>query len=155
MIKLNNKGFTLVELLAVIVVLAIIMIVAVPAVLNTMNDAQRSTFKLYAERVLNKAQEKYQADLMLGETENRTIEGKHYCYTLSDMELSEKSTYAGYVVVELDKHLKPKFYVTLSDNNFSIANFTYTILSDDPTLGEPLSNAEKIALICPENLPSP
>ena len=36
----NKKGFTLVELLAVIVILAIIMIIAIPAVLQTMESAR-------------------------------------------------------------------------------------------------------------------
>ena len=39
--KLNKKGFTLVELLAVIVVLAIIMVLTVPSVLSSMNSARQ------------------------------------------------------------------------------------------------------------------
>jgi type IV pilus assembly protein PilA len=40
----KKKGFTLVELLAVIVILAIIMIIAIPAVLNTMQTARKKSF---------------------------------------------------------------------------------------------------------------
>ena len=36
--KLNKKGFTLVELLAVIVVLAVIMVIAIPTVIDSMNS---------------------------------------------------------------------------------------------------------------------
>ena len=43
--KRNNKGFTLVELLAVIVILAIIMIIAIPSVLATMSTARKKTFE--------------------------------------------------------------------------------------------------------------
>ncbi|UKI28884.1 MAG: type II secretion system GspH family protein [Clostridium sp.] len=39
--KVIKKGFTLVELLAVIVVLAIIMIIAIPAVVESMNNAKK------------------------------------------------------------------------------------------------------------------
>ena len=39
-IKGNKKGFTLVELLAVIVVLAIIMVIAIPAVVDSMIKAK-------------------------------------------------------------------------------------------------------------------
>jgi prepilin-type N-terminal cleavage/methylation domain-containing protein len=39
---MNNKGFSLVELLAVIVVLAIIAMIATPIVLNVINDARES-----------------------------------------------------------------------------------------------------------------
>lgn len=44
-IKGNKKGFTLVELLAVIVVLAIIMIIAIPAVVESMNNAKKVHLK--------------------------------------------------------------------------------------------------------------
>jgi type IV pilus assembly protein PilA len=41
----NNKGFTLVELLAVIVVLAIILAIAVPRVISVINGAKADSFK--------------------------------------------------------------------------------------------------------------
>ena len=40
----NNKGFTLLELLAVIVILAIIMIIAIPAVSNTLEMTRKKSF---------------------------------------------------------------------------------------------------------------
>ena len=40
--KLNKKGFTLVELLAVIVILAVIMVITIPTVLGSMSDATDS-----------------------------------------------------------------------------------------------------------------
>ena len=43
--NLNKKGFTLVELLAVIVVLALIMVLTVPSVLTSMNSARQSDRK--------------------------------------------------------------------------------------------------------------
>ena len=54
--KNTRKGFTLVELLAVIVILAIIMIIAIPAVLQTMNLARQKTFKEYITKVYTAAQ---------------------------------------------------------------------------------------------------
>lgn len=42
--KLNNKGFTLVELLAVIVILAVIMVITIPTVLGSMSDATDKAF---------------------------------------------------------------------------------------------------------------
>ena len=39
--KLNNSGFTLVELLAVIVVLALLMVVAASSIGNSLNNAKR------------------------------------------------------------------------------------------------------------------
>ena len=57
--KLNKKGFTLVELLAVIVVLAIIMVLTLPTIMNSMNSARQSTFLLYASRMLDTAADNY------------------------------------------------------------------------------------------------
>ena len=47
MIRDKKKGFTLVELLAVIVILGIIMIIAVPNVLSTLTAAKQKTFNEY------------------------------------------------------------------------------------------------------------
>ena len=43
--KLNKKGFTLIELLAVIVVLAIVMVVAIPSILNSVDDAKKTSLQ--------------------------------------------------------------------------------------------------------------
>ena len=42
--KLNKKGFTLVELLAVIVILAVIMVITIPTVLGSMSGAKKEAF---------------------------------------------------------------------------------------------------------------
>ena len=41
---MNNKGFTMIELLAAVVVLGILMIVAVPTVTNVLNDSKNKTY---------------------------------------------------------------------------------------------------------------
>ena len=38
--KLNNKGFTLVELLAAMVILAAIMVIAVPNIMGILNNSK-------------------------------------------------------------------------------------------------------------------
>jgi type IV pilus assembly protein PilA len=45
MFKGNKKGFTLVELLAVIVILAVILAIAVPSISGMINSAKRSSFE--------------------------------------------------------------------------------------------------------------
>ena len=52
---MKKKGFTLVELLAVIVVLAIIALIAVPVVINIIKSAQRGAFKSSAYGILESA----------------------------------------------------------------------------------------------------
>ncbi len=58
----RNKGFTLVELLAVIVILAIIMVIAIPSVLETITTARKKTFLEYIDKVASSTQTKYAED---------------------------------------------------------------------------------------------
>ncbi len=52
----NKKGYTLVELLAVIMVLALLLTIAVPAVLNVTPNAKRRLFIAQVQRDLSKLQ---------------------------------------------------------------------------------------------------
>ena len=55
--KLNRKGFTLVELLAVIIILAIVVGISIPAITNVINDAKNNSLGVAAD-----AAEKYIGD---------------------------------------------------------------------------------------------
>ena len=82
----NKKGFTLVELLAVIVILAVIILIAVNAVLPQMRKARRNSF---ADEVINfakAAETKYVADSLSATGTNGNAE---VCYNISQL----KGTY--------------------------------------------------------------
>lgn len=71
--KLNKKGFTLIELLAVIVILAIIVVVTVPTILNSINDARKSTINSLSKEVANWYDTSYAQDLIA--IDDKTILG--------------------------------------------------------------------------------
>ncbi len=84
--KKNKKriinGFTLVELLAVIVILAIIMIIAIPAVLDTMQAARRKTFVEFIQKVYTTGERKYIEDSSFGNISN--YNPAYYVYSIQD-----------------------------------------------------------------------
>ena len=70
----KNKGFTLVELLAVIVILAIIALIATPIILNVINDAKKQAAKDSAYGYMD-AVEKY---IVSSELEDKSIQDGTY-----------------------------------------------------------------------------
>ena len=77
---MNKKGFTLVELLAVIVLVAILSGIAVPNIISTVNNSKKSTFLMDAKRMVSKAEYLLalkKADRDIAATSN----GKIYTFT--------------------------------------------------------------------------
>ena len=54
---MKKKGFTLVELLAVIAILAILVIIALPNVMSMFNNARKNSFSTEAARIMQVAQQ--------------------------------------------------------------------------------------------------
>ena len=63
---MKNKGFTLVELLAVIAILAILVIIALPNVLKMFNDAKKNSFLTEAKTIYSEVSKKYISETMKG-----------------------------------------------------------------------------------------
>ena len=68
--KLNvkNRGFTLVELLAVIVILAIILVIAVPQITETIEKSKKSSFETSVKLIISSAETEYLTKQALGES---------------------------------------------------------------------------------------
>ena len=63
---MKKKGFTLVELLAVIAILALLVIIALPNVLKMFNQAKKDTFLTEAKTVYKEISKKYISETMRG-----------------------------------------------------------------------------------------
>lgn len=113
----DKKGFTLVELLAVIVILAIIMIIAIPAVLDTVNSARKKTFVEYITKVTNEAAKKSLSDSLLGNSSNVCT-----IYNIKkDLGLASTGNFDGYVMINKDN----KYLVSIHDDNYKVENIKF------------------------------
>ena len=63
----KKKGFTLVELLAVIVILAVILIIAMPKISDAIKNSKESSLETTAKLIASQAEKKY--------TENQVLDG--------------------------------------------------------------------------------
>lgn len=71
--KLNRKGFTLVELLAVIVILAIVVGITLVTVLPTLKKSRQEAFELTAQTAADYLEKQYQLSLV-GNISGDTLE---------------------------------------------------------------------------------
>lgn len=110
--KNNRRGFTLVELLAVIVILAILMVSAGAGVMTTMNNSKINTFKNEVLTAVNSAENMYSQISMNGELYNQYIKASDeatyagMCATFAGLVNNgymnkDVSTYGGIVLVEV------------------------------------------------------
>ena len=73
--KKNLKnGFTLVELLAVIVILAIILVIAVPKVMSVIEDSKKATLESTAKMIASSAEKQKVQNTVLGNTNEITCD---------------------------------------------------------------------------------
>ena len=127
--KKNKNGFTLVELLVVIVVLALIMIITIPAVLDVMDDTRRNAFVLYAQKVVKDTQTQYVYDSNIGNAGGSGL----YVYDItSDIGYTSTGNYRGYVVVNAE-NTGTTYTLFLYDNNYMISNWNVNAKGDPTT----------------------
>jgi len=132
---MSKKGFTLVELLAVIVILAIIMLIAIPAVLSTMQTTTRKAFSMYGQKVRVEAEKRNYEDEL-----NGIASAGFYIYDIkTDLGLNNTGNYKGYVVVDSCDGLNKKFYIYLTNGDYMLLDYT----DNDTNKGD---NSEEVTL---------
>mgnify|MGYP000776451270 CR=1 FL=1 len=121
----NLRGFTLVELLAVIVVLAIVMLIALQAVLPSMERARRQTFAIEANGAIDAANTYFMSSMLTGGSGFPATEGGTSCVTIAKLyeegftELG--NNYSGKVIVQKKGNIH-LYYVFLEKDDTWMVN---------------------------------
>lgn len=103
---MNKKGFTLVELIAVVVIMAIIAMIATPNIISMMNNGKREDFINNANEIMSKAVymyklDKYKNDSNIFENGNRIkLKNIEDINTLEDPFGGEYDLENSYVIIE-------------------------------------------------------
>lgn len=124
--KLNKKGFTLVELLAVIVILGVIMLIAIPSVGTIIKNSRENSFISSGKMYISTAQ-----NLIAGEISST----ENYCISVSTLNggkkdkspIDSKKTITGYVLAKYDttnKRYDYTAYISADDASHSASGIT-------------------------------
>lgn len=99
---MNKKGFTLVELLAVIALVAILSGIAIPNIVSTVNNSKKNTFLMDAKRMISKAE---------------------YLIALKKSDRDAAATSSGKTYTFTDLNEKGEFQKDADDGNFGSSTF--------------------------------
>lgn len=96
----NNKGFTLVETIAVIIILGVVLSIAVPSITNVVKSTNKNRMISDAKTFASKAKEMYESDTIGIDINNKSLKeitelrkspfGKEYCTNNSTVRCIEK-----------------------------------------------------------------
>lgn len=123
--KLNKKGFTLVELLAVIVILALLMVVSARSIGSSLTNSKRSALQTEVQKVVTKVYE---------EAKTQTLQG-----TLKDTEVKfSNATYDSTNNVVTVTEGDYKVYILLSSFTDNVTVSAYCAQGSGMSVGQTL-----------------
>lgn len=124
----NNKGFTLVETIAVIIILGIVLSIAVPSITNVVKSTNKNRMISDAETFASKAKEMYESDTIGIDINNKSLKeitelgkspfGKEYCVENSTVTCNEENKNVTCDVVLKDENGN-QVTITNGEVNFS------------------------------------
>lgn len=122
--KINNKGFTLVELLGVFVILGIIMLVAIPNVMGILDRNKKNTFVEHAKEMIALTEYKMASDNTIAKVgvdrviifTLRNLDSDDIKTSVNGIEYDEKQSF---VVVYNSPIIGRQYYVSLREQSNS------------------------------------
>lgn len=127
----NKKGFTLVELLAVIVVLAIIMVIASSSIGGTLVKARKSALAIEGTELINGAKNAYQLGILDGEVkQGAACYSLEYLYKEAFYSKGSGDNYTGSVLVTPNGNTVTYKY-WISNGTYEIAGKGYDATNKD------------------------
>lgn len=112
--KKNNKGFTLIELIAIIILLGLIAVIAVPTVKKIVDDAKLKAFEETARGIIRAGNLYYSKEEMIGE---ELVQTKFsFPNEADDLKLSGKLPKSGSMVINADGEIA----LAISDGKYCI-----------------------------------
>lgn len=138
--RLNKKGFTLVELLSVIVILSVVVLIATNAVVPMMGQAKKQVLATEANKFMGAAKSLYVKDGAIGTK----------CYSYEDVinsGLIEKNdeAYTGSFLIE-ENNGKYSYRIWLSNGTNMVDGKTPDVSSDDV-----IESSEDASKVCATN----
>lgn len=144
--KLNNKGFTLAELLAVIVVLAIITLIATNSVNGTLLKIRKNALATEGNSAVHGAEEAYQLSILNGEITNNgacyslKYLYEHNFYTRGSGNGEGGDKYTGSVLVTPNSTGGFTYKFWISNGSYKLENVPFGVKGDSATDGESASS---------------
>lgn len=158
---MNKKGFTLVELLAVIAILAILVIIALPNVLKMFNDSKKNSFVNEVREVFKTAQTQFVADNLTNPgavTYSNNLKPGNACTPATGkLEMQGRAVDGGQLAysISLDAEGKVKS-IKVSDGTYSYSGTPTDaagITADDVVTGDTYADATCTATTTPTTTP--
>lgn len=124
--KLNKSGFTLVELLSVIVILSVIVLIATNAVVPMADSARKQVLAMEANTLVTAAQTLY--------VQNSA--STSVCYSYEELIASglidkDDESYTGSISIEVGDNGNYTYKIWLSNGQYIVNGITPDVTSDD------------------------